>query len=325
MSTPMMQAVVAHEYGTPDVLHLQEILIPTPSANEVLVRVHAAGVLPVDVAWLEGFFRTSRPAVFPFVPGSAYSGEVVQVGANVNGIQEGQAVFGRTSNGAFAEFTTIPIGGIPQQPYILNAAIPKPDAITFEQGATISGGANTAWRVLFDAAKVEAGQRVLIQGAAGGVGAFAVQLARWKGAEVIGTTSTANVEFVRSLGAETVIDYTTTRFEEVVEAVDVVIDTVGGEVLNRSFGVVKRNGKILSIVEEPNQALAETHGVYAPFFNTPPSLEQFIAIFQTIAGLITEGKITVPPPRLFPLRDVRQAYELCQTGHGRGRIVLQLS
>lgn len=324
MSTDTMQAVQAYEYGAPDVLQLEEIPIPSPANNEVLVRVRAAGVLPVDVAWLDGFFRNSRPASFPFVPGSAYSGQIVKVGANVTGVHEGQAVFGRTATGAFAEYTTVTIGSIPEKPYLLSAAIPKPNSISFEQAATLSGGANTAWRNLFDAINIQAGQRILIQGAAGGVGAFAAQLAHWKGAEVIGTTSTGNVDFVHSLGADTVIDYSTTRFEEVVKDVDVVFDTVGGEVLRRSFEVVARGGQILSIVEEPNQELAKTLGIYARFFNTPPTAEQFVTIFQNIAALITEGKIMVPAPRLFPLRDIRQAYELCKTGHGRGRIVLQI-
>lgn len=324
MPNSTMHTIRAYEYGSPDLLQLEEIPIPTPAANEILVRVHAAGLLPVDVAWLDGFFRTSRPAAFPFTPGSAYAGEIVQVGAEVTGMEAGQAVFGRTATGAFADYTCLPIGGIPEKPYLLNAAIQKPTNISFEQAATLSGGANTAWRVLFDAAKIEAGQRVLVQGAAGGVGAFVVQLARWKGATVIGTTSTANVEFVRSLGAETVIDYTTTRFEDVVAGVDTVIDTVGGDVLNRSFGVVRRGGVIFSIVEEPNQELAAARGVHAPFFNTPPSHEHFIAIFQNLAALIEAGVITVPPPRLFPLQSVQQAYELCKTGHGRGRIVLRM-
>lgn len=325
MSTDTMQAVQAHEYGAPDVLQFEEVPIPSPADNEVLVRVRAAGVLPVDVAWLEGFFRESRPATFPFIPGSAYSGEVLKVGANVTGVREGQGVFGRTATGAFAEYTTVTTGSTPEKPYLLSAAIPKPDSISFEQAATLSGGANTAWRNLFDAIHLQAGQRILVQGAAGGVGAFAVQLAHWKGAEVIGTTSTANVDFVHSLGANTVIDYTTTRFEAVVKEVDVVFDTVGGEVLRRSFEVVTRRGQILSIVEEPDQELAKAYGVSARFFNTPPTAEQFVTLFQNIATLINEGKIIVPAPRLFSLRDIRQAYELCKTGHGRGRIVLQIS
>ncbi len=324
MPTSTMQAIRIRDYGMPDALQFEEIPIPTPSDNEILVRVQAAGVLPVDVAVLEGFFRGIRPSPFPLIPGSAYAGVVTDIGKKVTGYDIGQPVFGRSPNGAFAEYITVPIGANPELPYHLSAAIPKPTPISIEQAATLSGGANTAWRVLFDAAKVQAGQKVLIQGSAGGVGAFAVQLARWKGADVIGTTSTANVEFVRALGATTVIDYTTTRFEDVVNEVDVVIDTVGGDTLTRSFAVVKRGGVIYSIVEEPEQKLAEQYGVVAPFFNTPPGPEQFVTIFHRLAGLIEKRKISVPPPRLFPWRDVKSAYTVCKTGHGRGRIVLQI-
>lgn len=319
-----MQAVRIHDYRMPHALRFEDIPIPTPSDNEILVRVQAAGVLPVDVAFLEGFFRGIRPTSFPLIPGSAYAGIVVECGRNVTEFHQGQAVFGRSPNGAFADYITIPIGTIPERPYHLSAAIPKPTPISIEQSATLSGGANTAWRVLFDAANIQAGQNVLIQGAAGGVGAFAVQLARWKGANVFGTTSTPNIEFVRTMGADTVIDYTSTRFEDMVTDVDVVIDTVGGDTLTRSFGVVRRGGVLYSIVEEPDQTLAAQYGVHAPFFNTPPSPDHFVTIFQTLAELIEEGEISVPLPRLFSWHDVQEAYRVCKTGHGRGRIVLQI-
>jgi NADPH:quinone reductase-like Zn-dependent oxidoreductase len=200
----------------------------------------------------------------------------------------------------------------------------KPEALSFAEAATVSGGATVAWAALFENAALQSGHRVLIHGAAGGVGLFAVQFARWKGAQVIGTASTANVDFVRSLGAETVIDYAATPFDEVVHDVDVVLDTIGGDTLQRSMKVIKPGGILISLLEKPPQDKAQEYGIRAtqnsvtqPF----PSTE----LLRSIAKLMAEGSVQTLVAQEFSLDEVRQAHERCQVGHGRGRIVLHIA
>ena len=178
-----------------------------------------------------------------------------------------------------------------------------------------------AWTALFENAGLQAGQRVLIHGAAGGVGLFAVQFARWKGAHAIGTASTANVEFVRSLGAEMAIDYTMTPFEQVVQDIDVVLDTIGGETLMRSMKVVKRGGILVSLLEMPSQQEAQRRGIRA-MINAPVFPFPSNNLLQTIAQLMAENQVKTTIARTFSLREASLAHTLSETGHGRGRIVL---
>jgi NADPH:quinone reductase-like Zn-dependent oxidoreductase len=308
MTKEIMQAVRIHQYGGPDVLQLEQIPIPKPSADEVLVRVHSVGVLPVDWGFREGLMKEIYPISFPYVPGSAVSGIIEEVGEDVKGFQKGQAVFGRADQGACAEYiktSVIKITG-------------KPKKLSFTEAATISGGATTAWTALFDNGHLQSGQRVLVHGAAGGVGTYAVQLAKWKGAEVFGTCSTSNLEYVKSLGADRVIDYTVEKFEEVVQDVDLVLDAVGGETLERSWQVIKQGGTLLSLVDIPSEEKAKQLGIQARFSNAFAPIE----VFQKIGELISVGKIKAVVTKEFQLHEIRKAHELCQTGHGRGRIVL---
>ncbi|MBO0777629.1 MAG: NADP-dependent oxidoreductase [Ktedonobacteraceae bacterium] len=309
-----IQAIRVYQYGGPEQLKLEQIPCPEPQANEVLVRVHATGVLPADWKFRQGFFQAMIPTSLPYIPGSAFAGVVEEVGPGVTTLQPGQAVFGRSNNGAYAEYTTASIETLAL----------KPEGLSFDEAASISGGATTAWIGLFDNGALQPGQRVLIHAAAGGVGSFAVQFARLKGAQVIGTTSTANLDFVRSLGAKTVIDYTTISFEQVVHDVDLVLDTIGGDTLQRSMNVVKRGGTLVSLLEPPSQEAAQARGIRAmkaaaalPF---PSS-----SLLQTIAGLIDQGHVKVAIARTFPLHEARLAHELSQTGHGRGRIILHIA
>ena len=223
MLESQIQAIRVHQYGGPEQLKLERIACPEPQAGEVLVKVYAAGVLPAEWKARQGLFHAFRPASFPYIPGSAFAGVVERVGPGVTTFGAGQAVFGRTNNGAYAEYTTVSVDTI----------APKPAEISFDQAAAISGGATVAWTALFENGDLRPGQRVLIHGAAGGVGSFAVQLARWKGAQVTATASAANLEFVRSLGAADVIDYVATPFEQVARDLDLVLDTIGGETLRR--------------------------------------------------------------------------------------------
>ena len=308
-----MQAIRVHQYGGPEQLKLEQIPCPGPQAGEVLLRVHAAGVLPAEWKLRQGLFQKVLPVSFPYIPGSACAGVVEEIGPGVTALQKGQAVFGRSNKGAYSEYTTVAVETLAL----------KPESLSFAEAATISGGATVAWTALFENGALQAGQCVLIHGAAGGVGSFAVQFARWKGAQVIGTASTANVEFVRSLGAETVIDYTSTPFEQVVHDVDLVLDTIGGETLQRSMNVVKRGGTLVSLLEQPSQEKAEARGIRA-MKNTAALPFPSSSLLQTIAQLIDEGHVKVTLARTFSLREANLAHELSQSGHGRGRIVLHI-
>jgi len=197
----------------------------------------------------------------------------------------------------------------------------KPAALSFDQAATLSGGASTAWTALFEDGGLQAGQRVLIHAAAGGVGAFAVQFARWKGAHVIATASAANLDFVRSLGAEIVIDHHATPFEEVARDLDLVLDTVGGATLQRSMQVVKRGGTLVSLLEPPPAALAQELGIRAIKNAVFPTS----AHLQSIVELLDAGHAQPTVRQTFALEQTRQAHQLCETGHGRGRIVLHIA
>jgi NADPH:quinone reductase-like Zn-dependent oxidoreductase len=229
----------------------------------------------------------------------------------VTAFQVGQAVFGQTALGAYAEYTTAPV----------NKLALKPASLSFDEAAAIPVGATTAWQGLFDHGNLQPGQRVLIQGAAGGVGSFAVQFARWKGAHVIGTASAANVDFVHALGAETVIDYTTTAVENAVHDVDLVLDTVGGKTLESSLQAVKRGGTLVTIAGQPSQEKAQERSIHVASFSAQVSSE----LLSTFARLIEEGQLKVAVAAQFSLRDAPKAHEMSQSGHGRGRIVLHIA
>jgi NADPH:quinone reductase-like Zn-dependent oxidoreductase len=242
----------------------------------VLVRAQFAGVLPYDWKMRKGWFHQVFPIQFPYIPGVAVSGTIESVGTGVTSIQEGQSVFGK-ARGAYAEYVIIPIEDL----------VPMPDMLTYEDAAAITGGAATAWKALFNEGNLQSGQRVLIHAAAGGVGQFAVQLAKWKGAEVIGTVSTANTEFVRSLGADQVIDYTNSSFEDAVKDVDLVLDAIGGETQDRSWSIIKRGGTLVSLVQPPSEEKANELGIRAKFNTTVPTYDNL----QTLAQLIADGII----------------------------------
>lgn len=329
MSVETMQAIRVHAYGGPEQLALEQIPRPQPQAGELLIRVHAAGVLPMDCYLRQGRMAAMMPKSFPYIPGTAFAGVVEALGAGVTTFQTGQAICGRSPQGTYAEYTTVQAHAPALAPdsvgYRQSAAISPlalmPAALSFDEAATLSGGATTAWTALFEDGGLQAGQRVLIHGAAGGVGAFAVQFASWKGAQVIATASAANLGFVRSLGAETVIDYATTPFEEVAHDVDLVLDTIGGATLQRSIQVVKRGGTLVSVLEPPPAQLAQELGIRAIKNATLPTS----AHLQSIVRLIDARHIRPTIRQIFALDQAAQAHALCETGHGRGRIVLHIA
>jgi NADPH:quinone reductase-like Zn-dependent oxidoreductase len=259
-----MKAIRVHNYGGPEVLRFEDAPRPTPGSSELLVRVHAASVNPIDWKARAGHV----PLPLPFIPGWDVSGVVEPAGTDVTKFKKGDDVYGHPdvahSGGGYAEYVILN-----EQ----NAAL-KPRSLDHVHAAALPVVALTAWQALFDKASLSKGQKILIHGAAGGVGSFAVQLAKWKGAHVIGTASGNNQAFLRELGVDEPIDYEKSRFEDVVHNVDVVLDTIGGDTQDRSWKVLKRGGILVSIVQPPSAEEATKHGVRAEYFSAQPSGSQ---------------------------------------------------
>ena len=310
-STQTIHAIRVHNYGGPEQLQFEETSRPVPQEGEVLVRVHAAGVNPMEWKIRSGLLKDFWPTQFPYIPGADIAGVVEEVGPDVTAFQKGQAVFGVSNHGTYSEYTAAPVTTLAL----------KPETLDFDEAATIPIGATTAWQGLFDQGKLEPGQRVLVLGAAGGVGLFAVQFARWKGAHVIGTASTHNLDFVRSLGADEVIDYTTTAVENAIHDVDLVLDTVGGEALATVWPTLKRGATLVSIAGQPSEEKANELGIHATRFSAQVSGD----LLSTFAHLIDEGQVKVAIAARFPLNEADKAHELSESRHGRGRIVLHVS
>jgi NADPH:quinone reductase-like Zn-dependent oxidoreductase len=306
-----MQAVRFHEYGPPDVLRVETVPRPQPGEGQVLVRVHSAGVNPIDWKIRAGHLQAFMPLELPHTPGFDLSGTVAEVGAGVSEFAPGAEVFGR-GTGTYAEYALAPEATL----------APKPGSVSFDQAATLAVGGVTAWAGLFEAAKLEAGQRLLVHGGAGGVGSFAVQLGHWKGAHVVGTASVRNLDVMRALGADEVIDYAAARFEDVLHDLDVVFDTVGGEVTDRSWGVLRPGGILVVIAGAPDADTAATHGVRTSGTQAP---EVTSPILRRLAALVESGDLEPQVGETFPLADAEQAHAASETGHGRGRIVLHVS
>jgi len=306
-SKTSMQAIHAHDYGGPEVLMIEETALPQPDADQVLIRLKAAGVNPADWKMRAGFYKQFMQLQFPWTPGMEGAGIIEAVGANVASFKKGDEVYGIV-NGGYSEYALAKA----------NEIQPKPAGLTFEEATSLPVGVLTAWGAI-EAAKVEAGQRVLVHGAAGGVGAYAVQLARWKGAHVTGTASASNVEFVRSLGVENVIDYQATPFETVVRDMDVVIDTVGGDLPERSFQVLRPGGVFVTVAARLAEDAGKAQNVKATGVGRAPAEN-----LKQVSELIEAKQLKPVTGAIFPLADASKAQELSQTGHGRGRIILQI-
>jgi NADPH:quinone reductase-like Zn-dependent oxidoreductase len=311
MSTQSIKAIQVHDYGNADQLKLEHIPQPVPQVGEVLVRVYAAGVNPADWKIRAGWLKDFRPSTFPYVPGIDLAGVVEKVGTGVTTFQAGQEVFGCSSQGSYTEYAIA----------LANTLALKPKSLSFDEAAAVPVGAATAWQGIFDHGQLQSGQRVLILGGSGGVGLFAVQFARWKGAHVISTTSTSNVDFVRSLGAETVIDYTKTHVENEISDVDLVFDTVGGEALAGILPTLKHGGTLVSIAGQPDETKARELGIHVARFAAVVNTE----LLNTFAKLIDEGQVKVVIGATFPLSEAAKAQQLSQSGHGRGRIILHVA
>ncbi|GHP00247.1 NADPH:quinone reductase [Reticulibacter mediterranei] len=317
MLDDLMRIIRFYTYGGPEQLVLEHVPHPEPAAGEVLVRVYAAGVNPIDWKIRKGFFKDVRPVPLPFTPGSELAGTVEQLGPGVTGFTVGQAVYGRGAMGAYADYAVVAAEGLASIPHHLS----------FDQAASVPVGASTAWLALFGLADLHAGQRVLIHGAAGGVGNYAVQLARRIGAHVIGTASSKNLEFVRTLGAETVIDYATTPLEQVVHKIDVVVDPLGGEIQDRSWPLLKPGGILVAVGHPSAKEMAAKYGVRtaSTVLAQRVSSGHLTEPLREISTLIESGFLLPQVGKVFPLEEAAQAQALSETGHGRGRIVLHIA
>ena len=298
-----MQAIVFHETGGPEVLRLEEIDRPEPDDGEVLVRVEAASVNPVD--WK---VRRSRASAFPAIAGQDFSG-VVEASRS-DGFEEGDEVFGVSGSGAYAEYATAPATAIAK----------KPEGLDHRSAAALPTAGCTAWQALFDRAQLDDGQTALINGAAGGVGHLAVQFAVVAGAEAIGTGSTANRDFVLGLGAGEYVDYTRQDVGEDVSNVDVTLDTVGNDPASL-VPTVQEGGILVTIAALPPEEAAAERGIRAERHGVRFNPEQL----GHIAGLAASGQIRVEIAETFPLADAAAAHERSEAGHVRGKLVLAVA
>jgi NADPH:quinone reductase-like Zn-dependent oxidoreductase len=296
-----MQVVRVHQTGGPDVLRLEEAETPTPADGEVLVRVHAASVNPIDWKYRRGMV----PREFPAVLGSDVSG-AVEV-SRAEGFAEGDEIFGLAA-GAYAEFAVAPAGRLAH----------KPAGVSHEQAAALPVAGLTAWQALFDRGGLQPAQRALIAGAAGGVGHLAVQIASNAGAQVIGTGSARNREFVLGLGAAEYIDYTSEDVAAAASEIDLAFDTVGGETTPSLVAVLRPGGILVTIAAAPPEQAAAERGARAELLAMSPDSDQLARIAQ----LVADGTVHVEIERTFALADVGEAHALSEAGHTRGKIVL---
>lgn len=305
-----MKAIRQHAYGGPQSLRYEDAPEPSPGAGEVLVRVRAAGVTPTELMWQTS--RTTRsgtPRPLPFIPGHEFSGEVAAIGEGVTGVSVGDAVYGMNDwfgDGAQAEYCLARVDDIAR----------KPVSVDHTTAAVTPISALTSWQGLFGHARVEAGQHVLIHGATGGVGSFAVQFAHGRGARVTATVSAANIDFVRDLGADDVIDYRAERFEERAREVDAVFDTVGGDTLRRSWGVLRPGGRLVTIAA--SEEGSQDQRTREAFFIVQPRRAEL----EEIARQIDAGQVRPVVGDEFPLPDATRAY---QTKPLRGKVSLRVA
>ncbi|HTI71776.1 MAG TPA: NADP-dependent oxidoreductase [Candidatus Limnocylindria bacterium] len=308
-----MKAAYLVTQSGPDSLIYGEVPKPSPRAGEVLVKVHATAVMPTELLWYPTFkLPSGEPRSFPVILSHEFSGVVESLGNGVQNVKVGDSVYGLNdwfSNGAQAEFCVVSATGLTA----------KPKSIPFTQAAITPISALTAWQGLFEKGRTERGQRVLIHGGAGAVGSLAVQLARWKGAHVIATAGSSHVDYVRSLGADEVIDYRTTRFERVARDMNVVFDTVGGETLKKSLEILRPAGRIVTVATTSESTTDQR--IRDAFLLVRADGAQL----AELANLIDRGVLQVLVAGIFPLSQAREAYARAAKGGLRGKIALRVA
>jgi len=308
----MMKAARIHEYGAP--LVLEEVQIPEVGPKEVLVRVKAAALNPLDMQLHSGKMHGFFPLGFPYTLGTDLAGTVERAGASATRWRQGEAVVARTDptkGGALAEFAVVPAAD-------LAAA---PESASLEEAAGVPTAAGTAWQALFEVADLKQGQTVLVHAGAGGVGSFAIQLARIAGARVIATASGAGIEIARQLGADQVIDYRSERFEDRLSDLDVVLDTVRDDTQQRSFGVLRPGGALVSTTSPPDEALAKAHKVLAAFVFHQSDGSRL----EKIVERIDAGTLRVLVDRKVALAALDDAFQYQGSGRARGKIIVSVS
>jgi NADPH:quinone reductase-like Zn-dependent oxidoreductase len=308
-----MKAIRIHDYGGPEVLRYEDAPRPRVQNGEVLIRVHAAGVNPLDWKVRAGDLKTFIQHKLPMIPGWEVSGVVAEVGVGVSQFKKGAEVFAMadpTRDGAYADYIAVHATALGL----------KPKSLHHMRAAATPVSVLTAWRSLFDLGQLEPGQRILIHGGSGVVGHFAVQLAKWKGAYVLATASTENQRLLRKLRADKAIDYTTQKFEDVARNIDIVLDTIGGETQERSWLVLKKGGLLISLVQPPSKEKADRLGLHGMMCRVQPDGGQL----SRIAKLIDSAKLSPMIDRILPLSEARRAHELSENGHVHGKIVLRV-
>jgi NADPH:quinone reductase-like Zn-dependent oxidoreductase len=308
-----MKAIRIHEFGGPDVLELEDTQKPQPKADEVLIKVYASSVNPVDHKIIAGEAQEKFPTKFPLTIGWDVSGVIEQVGHEVRGFIAGDEVYGRpfpTQNGAFAEYVVIKADEIAL----------KPKSVDHLQAAAVPLAGLTAWQGLFKFGHLEKGQKVLIHGASGGVGSFAIQFANWKGATVIGTASADNLAFIKQLGVTEAIDYDNQRFEDEVSDIDLVLDLIGGEIQQRSLAVIREGGRLVTTVMPQFKDEAREKKITMEGFTA----QSYADDLEQIAGLIDAGLVSPVVSVVLSLEEASKAEQMSIEGHHRGKIVIKV-
>jgi len=304
-----MKAIQVHAYGGPDVLELEEVPRPQPAPDEVLVKVYASGVNPVDWKIRQGY----RQHPLPFIPGWDVSGVVEEAGRNVTDFRTGDEVYGRpdtSRNGSYAEYITVKAIELGR----------KPTSIDHIRAAAIPLAGLTAWQALFEHAQLKKGQKLFIHGASGGVGTYAIEFAKWKGAYVIGTASAQNLSFLKELGADEAVDYHTKNFEKQFTDIDVVFDTIGGDTQKRSLQMLKPGGILVTTLKVEDEAAFKQKGVRITGMLTTSKKEDL----EAIAQLVDDGFVKPIISKILPLEAAEEAHRIIQNGHVRGKIVLRV-
>lgn len=307
-----MKTIRIHSFGDASVLTTEDVPRPKPKNNQVLIRVEAASVNPIDYKIRPGSFTPSKIEL-PTTLGRDVAGTIEEIGRNVAGFELGDEVIAFLSkhSGGYAEYA------LAEE----NEIAPKPETVDFVTAAAVPLAAITAWQGLFDHGRLEEGQQVLIHGAAGGVGLFAVQFAKVCGATVIATGRADDLDLLHELGADQTIDYQAERFEDHVEEVDLVLDLVGGETQDRSWNVLREGGQLVSTLQQPSEEKARQHKATGKVFMAQARAEQL----RTIGRLIDEGSVRVRVEKILPLEQVREAHECMEHEHTQGKIVLTVS
>lgn len=311
-----MKTAQINKYGGKEVIEINSnVSKPQVAEGKIVIEVHAAGINPIDWKIRQGYMSQMMPLQFPATMGGDFSGVVTEVGGGVSGLRVGDEVYGQAGvllggSGTFAEYALVPSQNIAK----------KPKNVSHQEAAGLPLAGVSAFQALLETINLKKGQKILIHGGAGGIGSFAIQLAKYLGAYVYTTISMEDVAYVKELGADEIIDYKSQKFEDIAKDCDAVFDTAGGETYNRSFNVLKKGGVILSMAEQPNTELMEKYGVQAIYQFTQPTREKL----EKLAALVERGAVKVHIDKIFRLDETAEALSYLETDHSKGKVVLQI-